>query len=62
MAVADKNLHIFGELGALIIVNPFLIYILMKYANVFTNLERMFLICIIAITFIIDGYLLKTWI
>ena len=59
MAVDDKILHILGEIGALIIVNPFMIYLINKYS--FETYDLMMIILTITLTFIIDGYLLWSW-
>ena len=59
MAEKDKLLHMLGELGALILVNPFLIYLLYTYN--FKQRDSILILLLIITTFIIDGYLLLSW-
>ena len=59
MALKDRNLHILGELGALIFVIPFLLMLLNRYS--FKRLDKIGIWLIIIVTLIIDGYLLVSW-
>jgi hypothetical protein len=59
MAQKDKLLHIFGELGALVFVVPFLLMLLNRYS--FKRLDKIGIWVIIIVTLIIDGYLLFSW-
>ena len=52
-------LHQLGELGALILVVPFLLTLLNRYK--FKRLDKIGIWLIIIVTLIIDGYLLMSW-
>ena len=59
MALKDKNLHMVGEFGALVLVVPFLLMLLNRYK--FKRLDKIGIWLIIIITLMIDGYLLMSW-
>ena len=52
-------LHQLGELGALILVVPFLLMLLNRYS--FKRLDKIGIWLIVIVTLIIDGYLLVSW-
>lgn len=59
MARKHKIIHQITELLAVILLVPFLISLLYKYK--FKDFDKNFLILIIILTIIIDGYLFFTW-
>lgn len=59
MAQQHKYIHMITELLAVIIIVPFLIYLLFKYK--LKPFDKYFLLLFIIVTIIIDGYLFFTW-
>lgn len=61
MAQEDKKLHQTTEAIAVLFIVPFLLFLIIKYKNIFTRLEMFILLLISSGTLLIDGYLLTTW-
>lgn len=59
MSSKEKYIHIIFEFLAIVILVPFFIHLLVKYN--FNLFDKYFLIIIIIVTIIVDGYLLFTW-
>lgn len=59
MSEEHKNIHMITELLAVIILIPFFIRLLYVYK--FKYYDRLFLMIIIFLTFVIDGSLFFTW-
>jgi len=59
MPQEDRTLHIVSEAIAILIVVPWLIWIVWK--KEISDLDRLFLIVLAIGTLIIDGYLLVKW-
>jgi len=59
--MTKKNIHIFFEIIAIIIVVPVLLTFIYKYWNDISLFYKLFFIVFIILTLIVDGYLLYTW-
>ena len=59
MPQEDRTLHIISEAIAILIVVPWLIWIVWK--KEISDLDRLFLIALAIGTLLIDGYLLVKW-
>lgn len=54
------KLQVIGEIGGLVF-NIFFIHLMVKYFNVFNNMEKLILGLFVSLTFFIEIYLLSSW-